>query len=137
MASKLSSQLNSPLQPKKLRLLSKHSEEIEDDANLSRMNEHGTKAAFDNETLKDMQSVRKHRNKMLSWTIVIVSIYLIVVLGVIIMQVSNASLSDSVIVTLLSTTTITVIGLPLAITRALFYIPKDMLAKDDIKAVNK
>lgn len=65
---------------------------------------------------KDLSQAIRHRNWLVRWVIITVSIWLALVLGIIIC----CDLSDTVKVTLLTTTTVNILGLPLIILKGLF-----------------
>lgn len=58
----------------------------------------------------------KHRDKLVEWVIGLVSFWVLIVVMIVI----KTDLSDAVIITLLSTTTINILGLPYIILKGLF-----------------
>ncbi len=76
---------------------------------------------FEELKAKDFHQSIKHRNILVYWVIAIVSVWLLIVSSILFLQgTSCVQLSDAVLITLLSTTTINILGLPLIILKGLF-----------------
>ena len=65
--------------------------------------------------IKDMEQDIKLKNLIVRWVIGVVSIYLVVVAGLIIYALLRYQLDTTVLVTLLTTTTLSMLGLPMVI----------------------
>ncbi len=70
--------------------------------------------------LERYQSDTHDRRWLAKWTAIVVSIWLLLVYGILVLNDSHVHLSETVLITLISTTTLNVIGLPLVVLRGHF-----------------
>lgn len=70
---------------------------------------------------EDFEKSIKHRHTLVIWMMCVVSIWLVIAAGIVIIQLCiKQGLSDTVLCTLLSTTTINVLGLAVIVLKGLF-----------------
>lgn len=98
---------------------------IEEESGLNSCGVNGT-VDVDSYGLKEQVKKRfddntKHRRTLVFWVMWVVSIWLSLVMGVVVMSgFKFFELNDGVLITILTTTTINILGLPLIILRGLF-----------------
>ena len=68
----------------------------------------------------DLENANAHRTTLVYWMIVVVSAWLVITAGIVITQLCLNQLSDTVLCTLLTTTTVNVLGLAVIVLRGLF-----------------